>query len=281
MCITLGPAELKNTIVFSHRMQSGMHVLGYENKASSGPKASWGGRTRGIQADSPPSVNAMIIPIPAKNDLGPESAIDLTSDKTVLKDYVKALTPRNEMKGLSRGLELGLLNKGVSVFKTGSYEVVMASQPRLIPQVVKELHPEVKVDENLMEAYGSWYRGWHVAVCFWKGEVEPEPIMFTYEPKFPNHLFAPTLDAHTGGLPKPFTSLDHTIVFGSHEEAGVHVNRKTSEHLKPYLPDHVVGFAADFYVPNGDFWFPLSYRGLKLEWTASVTMRLPAGTMPV
>jgi len=264
MCVTLSPANLTNTIVYAHRMANGQHVMGYQNKASS--PVQWG----------VPAFNAMILPIPAKGDMGQENAVDLRSDPDILKDYAKATS-------LSRGMKVrgaaAMLNS-VSVFKTGSYEVVMAKQPRLIPSVVKELHPEIKVGEELMEAYGRWYRGWHVAVCFFSGTVEAEPIMFTYEPKFPNFLFAPTLDAHTGGVPASWAELDHTIVFGSGDNGNkVHRPHPTPSTLTPYFPSHVKGFKPPSRVLNGDYWFPIEHP-TDNQWTENVVRRLPAGMTP-
>lgn len=266
MCVTLGPANLTNTLVYAHRMADGQHVMGYQNKAST--PAMWGTS----------AINAMILPIPAQGSMGQENAVDLRSDPDILKDYAKAV---NEEERMSRGMKsaAAMLNS-VSVFKTGSYEVVMAKQPRLIPSVVKELHPEITVSEELMEAYGRWYRGWHVAVCFFSGTVEAEPIMFTYKPKFPNFLFAPTLDSHTGGVPAKWAELDHTIIFGSDDSGNkVHRPHPTPSTLAPYFPSHVKGFKPSRHVLNGDYWFPTEPR-LDNQWTEVIVRRLPAGMTP-
>jgi len=293
MCCTLAPANLSETIVYAHQMADGRHVLGYQNKASTAKTSSSysvyrdpfyraiGANPTSNGLATPPKVNAMILPIPSKGEMGPGNAVDLREDKTVLKDYAKTiLSLKSGQRSFSKGIALKSADS-VQVFKTGSYEVVLAKQPRLLPNVVSELHPDVPLNSELMEAYAAWYEGWHVAVCFWSGDIEPEPIMFTYEPMFRHFLFAPTLDSHTGGVPPRYASLDHTILFGS--QKGLQVKRQTTTpaHLKPYFSDCVLGFIPSKHMLNGDYWFPTNQLGLEdWEWTQNVTLRLPAGARP-
>jgi len=295
MCCTLGPAKLSDTIVYAYKMPDGRHVLGYQNKATSGfddegdsfygtwPRRGalnpWGGKTQ-----PPQSWNAMVLPIPAKGEMTAANAVDLTADKTVLRDYAELVKAHDHMKSRSRGFGDDLIGaaavNSVQVFKTGSYEVVMARQPKLIPDVVKELHPEVSVSKDLMEVYARYYLGWNVAVCFWQGTLEPEPIMFTYEPKYPTHLFIPTLDAHDGGAPKSHASLDHTIVLGTTGTTGHGLRRQVSPVNRPYLASRVKGFEAHQTTLNGDYWFPLAYEDIESEWVQHAMVRLPAGVKP-
>jgi len=281
MCCTLAPAELSDTIVYAHKMNDGRHVLAYQNKAQSTPNYYSATNplvyNRTGRAKPEDVVNAMILPIPAKEEIGPQNAVDLREDPTVLKDYARAVQTQHQYKGVSRSMMLS--DSVVQVFKTGSYEVVTTKEPWLIPEVVKELHPEINVGVELMDAYAKAYQGWNVAICFFSGSIEPEPIMFTYESMYQNHLFLPTLDSHDGGRPRRYAKLDHTIVVGS-VVAGKQVNRKTPSHLKPYLSDQVIGFEAKHSSLNGDFWFPILRRDVELEWAKDVTLRLPAGTRP-
>lgn len=280
MCVTLGPAKLSDTIIYAHRMADGRHVLGYQNKANSNKPDRYSvSAYNPIRTSFPKATtNAMILPIPSQEEMGPENAVDLRADKMVLKAYAATVSVHIESKSGSRGMAASL--NSVSVFKTGSYEVVMARRPELIPNVVKELYPDVPLNQDLLGTYAKLYRGWNVAVCFWSGDVEPEPIMFTYEPKFKNHLFAPTLDSHTGSVPPDTAVYDHTLVFGAYVEKGLRVRRETPASLKPYFASHVVGFNLNYSAPNGDTWFPIAYQNIGPEWAGSASTRLPAGLNP-
>jgi hypothetical protein len=272
MCVTLGAAKLSNTIVYAaERTHLGrqVHVLGYQNKAENYERG----------------VNAMILPIPAKS-LTAENAVDMSGCKEVLKSYRNALMPTGMKGGPSTGrsLLLGLRSVEVSVFKTGSYTVVVANEPRVLPEVVASVAPGVHINPILMDAYAKAYDGWRVAVCLFEQRLESEPLMFQFDPLYPEHLFVPTLDAHDGHAPKPSAILDHTIVFGAELQGEIvrwMGGKPPADDVAPFFADRVIGFTVNDGVANGDHWLRTSYaKTLTNRFTRGATLHLPAGTLP-
>jgi hypothetical protein len=79
---------------------------------------------------------------------------------------------------------------------------------------------------------------------------------------FPNRLFAPALDSHTGKAPDltAKVAVDHNLSFGSTEDAlGADVTYRDgnaiSNDARLLLPTRVRGTRVRGQMPNGDFWF--------------------------
>lgn len=206
MCVTARPANLSNTIIYAGEAKvTGVyfHVLGYQNRAAN-------------KANGP---NAMILPIPSAKPMSPNNIVDTSKCPNILKAYQTAVARpvyRSMTKGMSRGIPKGV----AQVFDSGMYTVVLAANAMQIPEALGRVaaHKRPSISMELLEAYDRWYQGWPIAVCcFQETAVEPDPIVWAYDPLVPDHLFLPTLDAHDGGVPKVNhrIKLDHTFVFGS------------------------------------------------------------------
>ncbi len=257
MCVTLGPAELSNTIIYAGeavRDNKRVHVLAYQNKATS--QASRG--------------NAMILPLPAKGNLGPANTIDTSKADYFLEDMADAI-----VQVRLQGMSFDSLSKGapdsVQVFAVGSYTVVLAKDPREIPEAMRAVPMNQQprtLPVDIFEAYHTLYPGWPVAVCCWDGTLEAEPLLWWYEPTNPNTLFAPGLDAHDGKPPKTLAivDIDHTVIFGSTidslspTQGGEVLYRDTlADEIKNLLPLRVAGkIYGKTRMRNGDFTLPLS-----------------------
>lgn len=248
MCCTLEPAELSNTILYAAEANVNgklVHVLGYQNRA----------QTRGP--------NAMILPFPAIEAMGPGNVLDTSSCKHILDDYAEAIRPRS--RGMSKGFgyDHDSFNE-VQVFDSGRYSVVLAKDARAIPDALG-LVPAGKrpaLNPAIFQAYSEWYPGWPIALCCFDGAVESEPMLWWYVPRDNNRLFLPALDAHDGKPPVlgQRVSVDHTILFGSTIRPRgykVHFQDTVDPALEPYLAKLVIGATIKQTMPNGDFWLPV------------------------
>lgn len=82
MCVSASQASFSDTILYAAEMcRAGeiVHVMGYQNAVEN----------RVIGA------NAMILPIPSFDDMGPENLIDTKPFSNVLRDLVSGLQPRS------------------------------------------------------------------------------------------------------------------------------------------------------------------------------------------
>jgi len=122
-------------------------------------------------------------------------------------------------------------------------------------------------------AYAYWYPGWHVALCcFDAREMSPaDPILWWYEPKDPNRLFYPGLDAHDGNRPnlKRLVDVDHTLIAGCTTERNAKgwgspgvgeavYGNKIPETMAPFLPDKVIGMGSTREMMNGDWYMEIA-----------------------
>jgi hypothetical protein len=238
MCLTLRPSELSNTILLAHSLEVDgvtINVLGYQNKAKN--------RSRGP--------NAMILPIPSLERMGPENCIDTTKAPKFLDEYSRLFLPVGT-RGM-RSLSKGVYRSEVQVFESGSYTVVLAANASDIPSALDRVpenkrpapHPEI------FDAYQMWYPGWSVALCCWDGEIEAEPLLWWYRPlpEFRDRHFLPGLDGHDGKVPDPSRKsvpIDHTVVLGCERHNGVQANasrivREVPADIARWLPEHVCG----------------------------------------
>jgi hypothetical protein len=258
MCCTLEPAKLSKTILYAGDTTIDgqyRHVLGYQNKAENlftGP-------------------NAMILPFPSAERMGPDNVIDVGENKTVLADMAEALERRDRrfakgMRSLSMG-EDALLGSYVEVFDSGDYTVVLAADARDIPQVLNRV-PENKrprINREIFAAYAQWYPNWPIALCCFEAKkaVENQPMLWWYLPTSHDTLFLPGLDGHSGHVPnlKEKVDREHSIVVGTTAKTAqltsqgskVIYGSTLSTDLKKFVPEYVVGGKMHLPTPNGDF----------------------------
>ncbi len=90
--------------------------------------------------------------------------------------------------------------------------------PDALNQVPKEKRP--KLNRALFEVYAEWYPTWTLALCCFNNTEAKRalPLLWWYEPMFPEELFLPALDSHTGDVPKldGTVRVDHIVAFGSY-----------------------------------------------------------------
>ncbi|XXX72128.1 hypothetical protein WMF30_31230 [Sorangium sp. So ce134] len=242
MCCTFSPARLSRTLLYAGEARwNGLyvHVLAYQNTASSaGP-------------------NAMILPIPASR-LGSDNAVDTRLFRTFLED-IREATRRPMPRTLS--IEPPELpDARPVVFDVGSYTVVLADSPRSVVAALDQV-PENKrpaINDRMLRAFEEYYPGWPVAVCCWNGNLQPEPLLWWYEPRFPERLFAPALDAHDGNPPdrQATVDVDHYLAIGSvlRPEGRPVRYRDDPGPFRPLLPPSVHGTVVQSRMSNGDFW---------------------------
>jgi hypothetical protein len=265
MCCTTLPAILSSTILLAHQIEhegKTVNVLGYQNHAKN--KA------------YPVRPNAMIIPIPSAAPMGPDNCIDMTGAEKVFREYEECLRPKT--RGWSKGVAVaaGPMND-LQVFESGSYTVLLTKDMNLtaLREAMATL-PEGKrleLDVAAAKVFSSFrklYPDWHIAICIWEGEIEPEPLLWWYEPmaEFKDKHFLPGLDAHDGNPPDPSiksVALDHTIVVGApkleerHYDNAMSAVEKAPPHLRKWLPTNVFGsLLHNKQARNGDWVFPKS-----------------------
>jgi hypothetical protein len=246
MCCTFSKARLSNTILLAVETEMVVdgektlaHLMGYQNVAE----------------NLSPGPNAMILPFPAANLMGPHSVLDTSSYPKLLDNYAAALQrrTRSATKG-SRGIAMNGADS-VQVFDSGKYTIVLATNPEDIPGALNQVpeHKRPKLNEAIFSAYKKWYPNWPIALCCFGVEekakeeektssilqqaraslgrrvrvfdydsedgpkMKSEPLLWWYVPRNPNKLFVPGLDAHDGGVPKLYEDVlvDHSVVFGS------------------------------------------------------------------
>jgi hypothetical protein len=125
-----------------------------------------------------------------------------------------------------------------------------------LTQVPESKRPSINT--QMLEAFEHYYPGWPVAVCCWNGSVKPEPLLWWYEPRYPEWLFAPALDAHDGNPPDIHATVhvDHYVAFGSAiQPQGQAVRyRDDAGPFRSLLPSSVRGTSLLGGMSNGDFW---------------------------
>ena len=265
MCMTLQPAELSNTKLYVGEARRGdtyVHVMAYQNKAATaGP-------------------NAMILPIPTAKMPGPENVIDT-------RDFRHFLDELQEVAALPDILCFGAHDEDLEaaqVFAVGSYTVVLAEKAYAIERAVGRLPEKQRpvLNPDILHAFEQLYEGWPLAVCCWDGSIEAEPLLWWYEPKMPDVLFAPALDAHDGGPPNinRMVMVDHGIVFGSALDRSItpHFRYRDRARIPPsvlaLLPTTVRGTMITEELQNGDFWCPTNGR------SDMMLRRAPGATKP-
>ena len=242
MCITIQPAKLSNTLIYAGEAyhpedQRYIHVMAYQNRATN-------------LADRP---NAMVLPIPAKAHMGPENTINMVGYEDLLKDLSKPLRNMNKNRSYgSRGITKAL------VFDVGSYTVVLATRAEDAIDAISEVPTEKrpKLNREVFKAFSEWYPDWPIAICCWNGAIQPEPLLWWYEPLDPKNLFYPAVDAHDGKAPdlKKDVKRDHTLIVGSTiHPFGIHSRVSDLGPAKGFISDSVWGRALEGADFNRDF----------------------------
>jgi hypothetical protein len=199
--------------------------------------------------------------------MGPNNIIDTRGFGKFLTDI--GLATKIHVDSFSRSL----MSKGVTagaagfaqVFDSGSYTVILADHvaqvPEALTRVPSEKRPEITT--QFLIRFGMLYPKQPVALCCWTGTLKSEPLLWIYEPKNPEVLFVPTMDAHDGGPPDldAMVQADHIISTGSRiVSVGSPVNYtdliKTGGSLpsefEGLLPSRVRGYRLKRMVKNGD-----------------------------
>lgn len=268
MCCSVTPhveVKFSSTVLYGaevrHPRDGVVHVLGYQNKVQGqvGRKSffdwlPWGGIG-----------NAMILPFPAvPGTMTRANVIDTSRYKDVLQDVAKAVPQAQftQMETLSRST-MATRKPKVEVFEAaGIYTVVLAQNPRDIPDVLRQV-PKAKrpaLNPELFDAYARWYPGWTVALCCFntrKAQLA-DPLLWWYKPMHPDRLFLPALDCHTGDVPnlEEDVRTNHVVAVSSYRLLKGHSVRyspNVPEVIAPYLRPLVVGKEYFGHLPNGDF----------------------------
>jgi hypothetical protein len=260
MCICSAPAHLSNTLIYvgeAARGNQSVHVLAYQNTAdneSSGP-------------------NAMILPFPAAEAMGPENILDTRPYKSFLKDITNAT--KQQTRSLDMLNSKGASPAGAQVFDVGSYTVVLAEKASHIHGAL-ELVPENKrptISTRFLVGFGKLYPNQPIAVCCWDGNIKAEPLLWWYVPTNKDTLFIPTMDAHDGNAPdvNARVATDHIISVGSTSptRVGHHFRVDYNDFLPmeaaQLLPAYVYGTKVNGLIKNGDMFVNANGLGKNKE----------------
>jgi|SRR5579885_785894 len=233
-----------------------VHLLGYQNSPvnldKSGP-------------------NAMLLPIPAKaGTMSQANVLDTKSCKHFLEDIEQAVVPPEEADHLKGGYSFDASQSRVIVFEHDIYTIVLAQNAQDIPKALKLVPADKRPAPNaaIFKDYDKWYKGWTFALCCFnnKDQAKANPMLWWYEPRQPDQLFFPALDAHDGLPPRLHgqVEVDHTVAFSSNHmkadsSAGSSVrpvkyrDGNIDKRVKALLPQLVVGQKFDDELPQGDF----------------------------
>lgn len=247
MCCTIELSHVTNTIVSCiearhHATGALVHVLGYQNKATSNMP------------------NAMLIPFPTRVAMGPANVVDTRKCPTILMDYKDAISPPMPMCFGDDS------SRGVSVFDAGSYTIVLAANAGEIPAALMQVPSNKRpaINQALFDRYAELYpaNDWQIALCCWDGAIDAEPMMWWYEPNDPTRLFLPGLDAHDGKPPSSGpVDVDHVLVVGSNirkvpTAQPIYFGSSISSDVSPFIASRVNGAEfTNMQLPNGDWWF--------------------------
>jgi hypothetical protein len=251
MCVSAAPARLSNTIVYAglaHRAGKRVHVMGYQNQAEN-------------LGDGP---NCMLLHIPSAAPMSPDNMVDTSKCPSVLKDLDRAV--RGASLSLSRGPVPRPAAAVVHVFQKGLYTVVLANHWELAGQALERVpaHQRPAISRELLAFYGKEFPGWHLALCCFDNReaVTADPLLWWFEPLFPQQLMAPGIDAHTGKPPRLGRSVsrDHVLLFGTDQGAprkwlsAVQMQReKLPPAVRELMPALAYRDTVNHFAKNGDF----------------------------
>jgi len=251
--MTVKAAKLSNTFLYAGEAELNgkyVHVLAYQNKAeSSGP-------------------NAMILPFPSNVKMDENNILDTRSYKEFLKNI--AMATKEQTRDLSDDINLKSIRKrSAKVFDVGSYTVVLAEKAIHIKKAIEKV-PEDKrpsISKEFLSDYTKLYPDQQVAICCWNGNINPEPLLWWYEPTNRENIFVPTMDAHDGNGPDLNAKVqrDHIISTGAttrslidklpfkdYTSSTVDYTDNLPETAKQLLPTRVWGIKIDDFIKNGD-----------------------------
>lgn len=282
MCVSALEASFSATTIYAgwldHPEHGVIHVFGYQNRPAN-------------LADGP---NAMLLHLPAES-LNSRQFIPATTDPRLLDRLATACLPSAPVSA-GAGTAVDWMGAGeVEVFDHDVYTVVLATNPRLIPEALNQVPANRRpaIGEDLLDFYATRFPA-HVILlcCFDNADArKAAPLLLWYRPTDPDTLFMPAVDAHTGGPPRLGEPVprDHTLVFASgladpdwgHPVA--HAG-KIRRKLRVFLPDRVDGVFLTQPPPshplsaNGDF--VLDHADLLERRLDRVRVVSPAGTDP-
>lgn len=267
MCVAVAPARFARTTVFAGEARRNgrvVHVAGYENsvrslvRGGSAPRRLLN-RLRGAQA---PSGNAMILHFPAvPGSMTSANVVDTEACPRILADMVRALSPP-VADASPASLPTFSKAQNVEVFEHGIYTVALAVDARAIPDALDQIPTRRRPDLNpaLFDWYHATFPGWPVALCCFDtvDAARATPMLWWYEPSYPEWLFAPGIDAHTGEVPDldADVQVDHWVVLGSDEGIDVRYRDQLPDDVATLLPDRVVGVHLQRRMRNADFVMP-------------------------
>lgn len=193
MCIVSAKAKLSKTRILSMALDNGRHLLSYSNKVQnlSGQR------------------NSMILAIPG--EVKEELFYNTTDYNKFLGDIEdQAYLSLENSKGIYYRGSLGMRSKSFNRFEVGMYDIITTKD-------LNDVVEEVEITEDLMNFFHSHYKDWTFVVCMFSGEKEmdAQPIMFEYEPMYPQWLYFPTMDSHDGQAPDMIhpVDMDHSLMY--------------------------------------------------------------------
>lgn len=164
------------------------------------------------------------------------------------------------------------------VFESGSYTIALVQKATALRQALMLMPGKVRPDisTGLIFALAKLYPDWPMALCCFEGGMsEPEPLFWWYEPRFPDRIFAPGLDAHDGGPPSVRGRVyrSHTLAFSALDSSaspdqhlwGQLQKNVPAEHRWMFNP-RVCGRKVNEETPNGDFVYPLAEIRMPTNW---------------
>jgi len=193
MCIVSAEAKLSKTRILSMALDNGRHILSYSNKVQnlSGQR------------------NSMILAIPG--EVKEEWFYDTTEYNKFMEDIEdRAHLSFESSKGINYRGALGMKSKGFSRFGVGMYDIITTKD-------LNDVTREIDITMELLDFFHNHYKGWTFVVCMFSGEKEmdAQPIMFEYEPMYPQWLYFPTMDSHDGQAPDFIhpVDMDHSLMY--------------------------------------------------------------------
>lgn len=259
MCISVRAAEFSGTKIYAgeaERQGQYVHVLAYQNEAvGHGP-------------------NAMVLPIPSIEPMGPDNVVDTKKYPRFLNDIVDSTKIQRLGKSRSdaRAVAGQYFSLEAQVFESGSYTIVLADRTGQIPEALKRVSEDRRpeVSTRFLLGFSKLYHNHKIMICCWNGNVKAEPMLCWYVPTDRDVLFIPTMDAHNGDAPNinAIVYTDHIVTVGSAIKptaAGkvkIRYNDTVPEDIANLLPQSARGLGLPSSMLNGDCFVKTSMVGI-------------------